>query len=191
MDGRHASVDVPCSWFEPQDLSNFEGKRIRNAGAVWQKVIEALGASPVPVPPAETADAMGKGIVDGATFPFEATIPFDLAPVSEYTLTPGIAGATFSVIIGDHAYLRLSDEHKALIDETTGPGRAADFGALWDKGEVRGRAYMEEGGVEVVALNEVALEQLRTKLNDVVTNFIDDADAKGIPASAFVDAYSK
>lgn len=177
--------------FKPQDLSNFEGKRIRYAGAVWQKVIEALGASPVPVPPAETADAMGKGIVDGATFPFEATIPFDLAPVSEYTLTPGIAGATFSVIIGDHAYLRLSDEHKALIDETTGPDRAADFGALWDEGEVRGRAYMEEGGVEVVALNEVALEQLRAKLYGVVSNFIQDADAKGIPASAFVDAYSK
>ena len=86
---------------------------------------------------------------------------------------------------------RLSDEHKALIDETTGPDRAADFGALWDEGEVRGRAYMEEGGVEVVALNEVALEQLRAKLYGVVSNFIQDADAKGIPASAFVDAYSK
>ena len=119
---------------------------------------------------------MGKGIVDGATFPFEATIPFDLA-LRILPLTPGIAGATFSVIIGDHAYLRLSDEHKALIDETTGPDRAADFGALWDEGEVRGRAYMEEGGVEVVALNEVALEQLRAKLYGVVSNFIQDADA--------------
>ena len=85
-----------------------------------KKLLKPWALRLCPSRPAETADAMGKGIVDGATFPFEATIPFDLAPVSEYTLTPGIAGATFSVIIGDHAYLRLSDEHKALIDETTG-----------------------------------------------------------------------
>ena len=52
-------------------------------------------------------------------------------------------------------------------------------------------AYMEKGGVEVVALNEVALEKLRAKLYGVVSNFIQDADAKGIPASAFVEAYSK
>ena len=46
--------------FDSSDLSNFDGKRIRYAGAVWQKIVEAMGASPVPVPPAESADAMGK-----------------------------------------------------------------------------------------------------------------------------------
>ena len=37
--------------FDPSDLDNFEGKRIRYQGVVWQKIVEALGASPVPVPP--------------------------------------------------------------------------------------------------------------------------------------------
>jgi len=118
--------------FDPSDLGNFEGKRIRYAGAVWQQVVEAMGAAPVPVPPAEAADAMGKGVVDGAAFPFEATIPFDLAPVSTHSLAPGIAAATFAVVMNEAAFDRLSDAHKALIEETTGPERAAEFGAIWD-----------------------------------------------------------
>lgn len=177
--------------FEPDNLENFEGKRIRYAGAVWQQIIEAMGASPVPVPPAETADAMGKGVVDGATFPFEATMPFDLAPVSEYTLTPGIAGATFSVVMGDHAYNRLSVAQKALIDETTGPERAAAFGAMWDDGEVRGRVYMEKGGVQIVALDDAQVETLRDNLSAVVDGLVDAAGEKGLPASAFIEAYTE
>ena len=177
--------------FDPSKLDNFKGKRIRYAGAVWQKIIEALGASPVPVPPAETADAMGKGVVDGATFPFEATIPFDLAPVSEFTLKPGIAGATFSVVMGEHAYNRLSDEHKALIDQTTGPERAAAFGAMWDNGEKRGRAYMEKGGVKVLTLDEAQIKELRSRLAKVVEGLVKSADGKGQPASEFVEAYTK
>lgn len=177
--------------FNPSNLDNFKGKRIRYQGVVWQKIVEALGASPVPVPPAETADAMAKGVVDGATFPFEATIPFDLAPVSEYTLLPGIAGATFSVVIGDHAYDRLSDAHKALIDETTGPDRATAFGAMWDGGEKAGRANMENGGVEILSLSDAQVSGLRESLASVVTELTTEAEAKGVAASAFLDAYTK
>lgn len=177
--------------FDPSDLSNFEGKRIRYAGAVWQQIIEAMGASPVPVPPAEAADAMAKGVVDGATFPFEATIPFDLAPVSNYTLLPGIASATFSVVMSQATYDRLSPELQALIDETTGPDRAEAFGAMWDGGEAHGREYMEKGGVEVVTLSDEAVAEMRARVNGIVGSMVGDVDGKGMPGSAFLAAYTE
>ena len=177
--------------FDPSNLDNFKGKRIRYQGVVWQKIIEAMGASSVPVPPAETADAMAKGVVDGATFPFEATIPFDLAPVSDFTLTPGIASASFSVVMGDHAYNRLSDEHKALIDATTGPDRAEAFGAMWDKGEGAGRAFMEKGGVQVLALEQDKLDNLRQTLASVVDEVTQASEASGLPVADFLNAYTK
>lgn len=177
--------------FDPSDLANFEGKRIRYAGSVWQSIIEAMGASGVPVPPAESADAMGKGVVDGATFPFEATIPFDLAPVSDYTLVPGIASATFALVMGDMAYARLSEEHKALIDELTGPEQAAAFGASWDAGEAHGREYMEAGGVEVVSLSADGLSELRALLGPIAVAQIKTVDDAGLSGTAFVDAYTQ
>ena len=184
-------LKIHVKGFDPSDLANFEGKRIRYAGQVWQQIIENLGGSPVPVPPAESADAMGKGVVDGASFPFEATIPFDLAPVSDYTLTPGIASATFAVVMSDAAYDRLSDAHKALVDETTGVDRAAAFGALWDAGESHGQEYMEKGGVTIVTLSDAAMSDLTARLAPIVDASIAAVDDKGMPGSAFFEAYTK
>jgi len=184
-------LKIHVNGFDPSNLDNFEGKRIRYAGAIWQQIVESFGASPVPVPPAETADAMSKGVVDGATFPFEATIPFDLGPVSTHTLTPGIASATFAVVMSDAAYARLSDEHKALVDETTGPDRAAAFGALWDGGEGHGQAYMEEAGVTVVELSSDQIDGLRSSLASIVDGQVASVNDKGLPGTAFLEAFTQ
>lgn len=136
----------------PSSLDVLKGLRIRYAGSSWQQILETAGASPVPVPPAATADALSKGVVDGASFPFEATKAFDLAPMLKYSLEPGLASATFAVIMSRATYDALPADMQALIDETTGPDRAAAFGSMWDKGEAEARAYLVDAGVEIVSL---------------------------------------
>ncbi|MBV0912273.1 TRAP transporter substrate-binding protein [Anianabacter salinae] len=173
---------------DPSDLSNLDGLRIRYAGSVWQQIIEAMGAAPVPVPPAETGDAMGKGVVDGATFPFEATKAFDLAPVTQYSLEPGIASATFAVVMSDAAYDRLSPELQKVIDETTGPDRAAWFGSLWDEGETEGRRYMADAGVNIVSLDAAGLETLKSTFAPIIEAGVSKAGPTG---QAFLDAYTQ
>lgn len=176
---------------DPSDLSAIEGLRIRYAGAIWQQIIEALGASPVPVPPAESADAMGKGVVDAASFPFEAAMSFDLAPVSDYSMEPGLASATFALVMSNDAYDRLSPELQALIDETTGPDAAAAFGAAWDESEAKGRQYMEDGGVTIVTLGDAQIDELHADFSSIVDGAIEAVAATGAPAQAFVDAYTE
>lgn len=172
---------------DPSDLSNLEGLRIRYAGAVWQKVIEALGASPVPVPPAEASDAMGKGVVDGASFPFEAAMAFDLAPVSDYSLEPGLASATFALVMNQATYDGLSPDLQKIIDETTGPDRAEWYGARWDASEARGRKYMEDAGINIVTLTADQQAGLAEKFGDIV-----QAKTDGVKGGAgFVEAYTK
>lgn len=173
---------------DPSDLSNLSGLRIRYAGSTWQQIIEALGASPVPVPPAESGDAMAKGVVDGATFPFEATKAFDLGPVTNYSLEPGLASATFAVVMSDAAYERLSPELQAIIDETTGPDRAAWFGALWDEGEADGRQYMIDAGVNIVSLDQAGIDSLKGSFASIMDAALSNAGDKG---QAFLDAYTK
>lgn len=173
---------------DPSDLANLNGLRIRYAGTIWQQMLEAMGASPVPVPPAESADAMSRGIVDGASFPFEATQAFDMAPVTRYSMEPGLASATFALVMGDAAYDRLTPEQQALIDSTTGPDRAAWYGARWDEGETAGRQYMVDGGVTIVTLSAEQVGSLTGAFSGIVTSAI---AAVGGNAQAFVDAYSE
>jgi TRAP-type transport system periplasmic protein len=173
---------------DPSDLTNIEGLRIRYAGETWQQIIEALGASPVPVPPAETSDAMGKGVVDGATFPFEGAEAFDLGPVTDYSMLPGLASATFAVVMSETAWNRLTPEMQALVQETTGADRAAAFGAQWDESEDRGRAHLEEAGVTIVELDESQVAGLSESFQGIVEQAV---EATGGEAAAFVDAYTQ
>lgn len=173
---------------DPSDLDNLKGLRLRYAGATWQQIVETLGASPVPVPPAQTADAMGKGVVDGASFPFEAALAFDLGPVTKYTMTPGLASATFAVVMSDAAYDRLSPEMQKLIDDTTGPDRAAWFGAKWDASEAHGREYMEKAGVTIVTLTDAQISGLADSFKSIIEGSI---EAVGGTAADFVSAYSE
>lgn len=173
---------------DPSDLSNLKGLRIRYAGSTWQKIVESLGASPVPVAPAESGDAMAKGVVDGATFPFEATKAFDLGPVVKYSVEPGLASATFAVVMSDAAYDRLSPELQAIIDETTGPDRAAWFGDLWDEGEKEGREYMEASDVNIVTLDDAAIDSLKSTFASIVEEGLQTAGDQG---QAFLDAYTQ
>lgn len=183
------ALKVHLSETDPSTLDAFQGLRIRYAGATWQQIFEILGASPVPVPPAGTADALSKGVVDGASFPFEATKSFDLAPMLQYSLEPGIASATFAVIMSQASYDNLSPDMQALIDETTGPDRAADFGALWDTGEAEARQYLVDAGVNIVSLPEAEMATLQTMLDPIRANAIETVSGMGLPAQAFLDAY--
>lgn len=182
------ALKVHLTTADPSNLENLRGLRIRYAGAIWQQIIEALGASPVPVPPAEAADAMSRGVVDGASFPYEATLAFDLAPVSDYSMEPGLASATFALVIGDDAYNRLSPENQALIDSTTGPDRAEWYGARWDAGEAAGRQYMIDGGVTIVTLEPAQVDSMTHAFEGIVSGAI---AAVGGTATDFVAAYTE
>lgn len=181
-------LKVHLTTADPSDLSTLNGLRIRYAGTIWQQIIEAMGASPVPVPPAESADAMSRGIVDGASFPFEATQAFDLAPVTRYSMEPGLASATFALVMGDAAYDRLTPEQQALIDSTTGPDRAQWYGAMWDEGEMAGRQYMVDAGVTIVTLSDEQVGSLTEAFSGIVSQAVSTV---GGQAQAFVDAYTE
>lgn len=173
---------------DPSDLNNLKGLRIRYAGSTWQKIVEVLGGSPVPVPPAESADAMAKGVIDGASFPFEATKAFDMGPVIKHSLEPGMASATFAVVMSDAAYERLTPDMQQLVDETTGPDRAAWFGTLWDASEAHGREHLVKAGVNIVTMDAAAITALQGDLQGIV----DDAVAQGGDnAAPFLKAYTK
>lgn len=184
-------LKINLSGDKPNVLADLEGKRIRYAGKVFQTMIESLGASPMPVPPGEVSESMSKGIIDGATFPYEAVMAFDLGDIVTSSIEPGMASAVFSVVMNEAKFNALSAEHQQLILDTTGAARAKAFGAMWDEGEKKGRAYVESKGVEIVTLEGAELEKLTGLVKPIIESTIKDVDASGKPGSAFFDAYTQ
>ena len=170
-------------------LADFKGLRIRYAGEQFAQIIPALGAVALAVPPAETQDGLNKGIIDGATFPYEAAQSFDLGTVVKYSLEPGMSSATFAVAMNPARFDSLPADLKALIEKTTGPEMAARFGAAFDVSEKAGREYMLTKKVQISTLAEAELATARALLQPIADKALEALEKQGKPARKFLSAY--
>ncbi|MBL6958006.1 MAG: TRAP transporter substrate-binding protein [Rhodospirillales bacterium] len=165
-------------------VSDFKGLRIRHAGKIFAAVVKKLGGTPVAVRPAQAADALAKGTVDGALFPFEAAMAFKLGAVCDYVVTPGFDSATFSLMINEAKYKSLSAEERKILDSTTGVNEAGRIGALLDKAEIKGREYMAANST-IITLKGAELEKFRNTVSPVTEELLKELEAKGLPAREF------
>lgn len=148
----------------PDDL---KGLRVRPTSGAVANQLTALGASPATVPPTELADAIEKGVVDGAIFNFEGGRAFQLHQAVRKVTMLANSTATFSLIVNADVMNSLPSELSALIRETTGPAAGRRVGGLYDAAEASGRAFMEEKGVEVVELRGDDTTAFRERLAPV------------------------
>jgi TRAP-type transport system periplasmic protein len=171
-------------------LDDFKGLRVRYAGEQFAQIIPLLGATPLAVPPAETADSLSKGIIDAATFPYEACQSFDLGTTLKYSLEPGVSSATFAVAMNPSKFASLAPDLQALIDQTTGAAMAEQFGAAFDVSEKLGRDYMLSKGIQISQLPDSELARAKEILAPLKDKALASLEKAGKPAKAFVEAYT-
>lgn len=172
-------------------VDDIQGLRVRYAGKVFQQMLETFGAAPLPIPPGETVDALSKGVADGTMFPYEATKSFNLGSVVKYSLEPGLASATFALVMNQASFDALSPENQKLIEETTGPARAEAFGHLLDVSEAEARQYMIDNNVKIETLSDSQIAPFKDKVQPLVNEAVAAVDGAGKPGSAFLAAYTK
>jgi TRAP-type C4-dicarboxylate transport system substrate-binding protein len=170
-------------------LNDVGGLKVRFQGEQHAKVLRALGAVPLQVPPGEIADGMSKGVIDGALFNYEAAQSFGLGPVAHHVSEPGFVTASLALVMNAARYESLPPDLRALLDQTTGPDAAERLGRAWDEAERRGKAYMTDSKAVIAPLAADRVEAMRVKLAPLRDSSIDAAEKAGKPARAFLDAY--
>lgn len=170
-------------------LDDFRGLRIRYAGEQFADVITALGAVPLAVPPGETQDGLSKGIIDGATFPYEGAQSFDLGTVVKYSLEPGVSTATFGAAMNPKKFDSLAPDLQELLTKSTGPAMATRFGTALDDAETEGRAYMIAKGVTITTLPPDEMARVKAAVAPLLEKRLVALEAAGKPARKFLAAY--
>jgi TRAP-type C4-dicarboxylate transport system substrate-binding protein len=170
---------------------DFKGLRIRYAGEQFAEIITAIGATPLAVPPGETQDGLAKGIIDGATFPYEGAQSFDLGTVVKYSLEPGVSTATFVAVMNPKKFEALPKDLQELIDKTTGPAMAERFGAALDNAEKAGRDYMVAKGVTITTLSSEELQKIKSDVAPLLQKRLDAIEKAGKPARKFLADYTR
>ena len=147
--------------FQVNTPDDVKGLRIRPTSDAMAEQSKAMDVSSATIPPTEIADAIAKGVVDGAIFNFKGGRAFQLQQAVRYVSTLTNSSAIFSFIANQAMMEKLPDKYASLIRETTGPQAARHIGSLYDKAEAGGRAFMVGKGVEVVDLVGAAADPFR------------------------------
>lgn len=173
------------------NVADLQGLKLRFQGEQHAKVLRLLGAVPLQVPPGEVADGMGKGVIDGALFNFEAAESFGLGAIARHVAGPGFITATLGLVMNQARYESLPADLRQIIDDTTGPKAAEHVGQRWDEAEQRGRDYMTANKATLAALAPDQLDVMRRKLEPLRLDSVDALEKAAKPARAFLDEYTK
>src|SRR5215813_6091308 len=174
-----------------KSIEDFKGLKIRYAGVQNKYLLDALGATPLLVPPPESQDALAKGIVDVAMFPHEAALAYDLGTVAKYAIEPGVATATFAFVMNPAKYESLPADLKALIDKYSGPAAAEDFGKAWEVADKEGREKEMAQGVQMITLPAADIAKMKQMMAPHVESAIAAVDKEGKQGRKFYEDYTK
>ncbi|MBJ3775019.1 TRAP transporter substrate-binding protein [Acuticoccus mangrovi] len=163
----------------PEDL---RGLRLRFPTAAGRAMIEALGGTPVGLPPGEVYENAEKGVIDGAVFTWETMASFNLAEVMKHHLDAGAYVTTFWFAMNEDTYESLPDDVKQCVDDLSGDALAAKFGPWWDEWDAIGLERVKAEGHEIVVLGEADRAAWRDRLQPMIEAYLAELEEKGINA---------
>jgi len=165
-----------------QTPGDMEGLRIRYAAATIREYVDALGGTPVGVPPPEMAEALQKQTIDGVFIDYGgAHTAFKLGGLVEHTTELYAYVTSFGVGMNQDTYNSLPPDLQKLIEETT-TGVAEEVGKMWDAADAPGKQYLMDEGMEPIVPSDAAMAEFRQVGKEVTEMVVADLEAEGMPA---------
>ncbi len=162
-------------------LEDLKGMKIRGGG-VLIKVVAALGAVPVSMPMGEVYDALSRGVVEGATAPFEALEGWKLAEVIKYSIENRESAYTSAgyVIMNKEKWNSLPPDIQKIIEGINKEWMDRS-GKLWDDIDKTGREFTLKRGNKIITLSQEEDARWTKALKPVLADYVKYAKEKGVP----------
>lgn len=166
-----------------RSLDDLKGKRMRAPSAAQAKQLEVMGAVPIAMPITEVYQSLERGVVDGAMLPFSVIIDFRLGEVAKgITIAGPLFGrSSFLVAMNKKKYDSLSPKARAAIDRLSGRDLSLKATQVYLKRSADGVSGIR-GKAEVIELSAKEQKRIRALLRPIVSDWIKESEAKGIPA---------
>ena len=172
-------------------LSDFKGLKLRAPTRQTNRFLAALGAMPVGMPAPQVAEALAKGVIDGAMLPWEV-VPAVKADelVKFHTETDpqarALYTATFIFAMNRAKYQGLPDDLKRVIDANGGAEAAAGVGKIWDESAAAARQQAIDRGNRFNTVPASELKKWEKAGQRVYDAWIDDVSGRGYDGKALL-----
>ena len=169
----------------PKTLEDIKGLKIRAATRLNSRTLTALGATPVQMPLPQVPESMSKGVVDGASVPWEGTPSIKLAEIAKYHLdvplgAPRISNTIFLFGMNQAKYDKLPADLKKVIDDNSGLATSAWAGEVGFDDVVAGyKKVAQDRGNTFYYLPDSEYQRWVKATDGVADDWVKDVGAKG------------
>jgi TRAP-type C4-dicarboxylate transport system substrate-binding protein len=172
-------------------LEDFRGMKLRAPTRQTNKLLASLGAAPVSMPVTGLADAMSKGVLDGAMVPWEVVPAVKVHEVARFhTETdpslPALYTAVFLLAMNPRTYTGLPDDLKAVVDRNSGLELSEQLGRLWDDQKAAARKLATDRGNTVIVVPAAELARWQQAAQPVLRDWVADMKRRQIDGEALL-----
>ena len=171
-------------------LEDCKGLKIRAPGGHQTNYIKSLGAEPVFMPLGDVYLALETGTIDGLVTCPPLVLAFKLHEVAKYGVVATFGCVTEGVIMNQKSWDKTPDDLKPIIMEVCGNPFRTTGGLNRDVYKVMMKEIQDKG---VTLYTPPPEEQQRwfKGFQEVTKKWVDDLEAKGLPAKETVMKYKK
>jgi TRAP-type C4-dicarboxylate transport system substrate-binding protein len=164
----------------PEDV---KGLKLRVPSRVVNDIFQAVGASPQGIPPPAVPEALAKGVIDGALFPYDAATALKLDEltnrVSDFAGGSTIYSATMLVIMNKATYERLPADLRKAIDDNAGLPFSRTSGAKFDELNTTGRNAVLKRNTPIQMIDGAELAAWRKATEPAIASWISERTRAG------------
>jgi TRAP-type C4-dicarboxylate transport system substrate-binding protein len=172
-------------------LADFRGLKLRAPTRQTNRLLGALGATPVSMPVTGLADAMSKGVIDGAVIPWEVVPAVKVQEIARFHTetdpnVPALYTAVFLLAMNRKTYEGLPADLRAVIDRHSGLALSGEAGRLWDAQKAPARRLAVERGNTVIVVPAAELAHWQAAARPVLIDWVRDMNKRGYDGDALL-----
>lgn len=165
-------------------LADFKGLKVRAPTRLTNKLIAAMGATPVGMPVPQVPEALNKGVIDGAVIPWEVVPAIKVHELVKYHAEtdakfPALYTSVFIYAMNLAKYNSLPADARKVLDANSGMGLSALIGKAFMDGDIPGRKAAEGRNNTFYTIPASELENWRKASQPIYDEWIRDMGAKG------------
>jgi TRAP-type transport system periplasmic protein len=173
-------------------LDDMKGVKVRAPTRIGTKVLGALGAVPVQMPVPQVPESMAKGVVDGASLPWEIVPALKIDEIAKtHTESPPgqptMSNSIFVVAMNQAKYDSLPPDLKKVIDANSGAAASQWAGKIWDGTIAPARKSALEHKAVINVLTPAEYDRWKKATENVEKDWIGEANAKGANGAALLE----
>lgn len=171
-------------------LADLKGLKLRAPTRQTNKLLAALGATPVAMPVPQVGEALAKSVIDGALVPYEVVPSVKIQELVKFhsetdPAEPAIYTSTFVFAMNQTKYAALPADLKKVLDANSGQALSGQIGKAFLQADAEGKKTTTKNTTNVIPKAE--LEKFQAAGQAVTDAWVSDITAKGSNGKQLLD----